>query len=67
MWIYDYAFCREFGKMSRFCSLKHLLLKGLLQSIAYLNRKVPRLVHKQDIYVLLLFMIVDEPGCQQVS
>ena len=50
-----------------FSTLKHLLLKGLLRSIAHFDKKLPRLVHKQDIYVLLLLMIVDESGGRQVS
>ena len=44
-----------------------VLLNGLLRSIAHFHKKLPRLVHKLDIYVLLLLMIVDEPGCRQVS
>ena len=33
-----------------FSTVKLLLLKGFLRSIAHFNKKLPRLVHKQDIY-----------------
>ena len=60
-------FCISVSIYEIFSTLKHLLLKGLLLSIAHFHKKMPRLVHKQDIYVLLLLMIVDESGGQQVS